>query len=149
MGEHALPACSTPARLSMRLALLTATFVATFPGAAFATEPALRTTSPGAVVELVEHGSGLFQVQQLRVPDFDEAIANPLRLTLPSTLAPQRMARDVGFLFSPDLPLAGTALTLRLVPTRRAPSTDEPLVLLPRVAGVGSKWFGLDFAAWF
>jgi hypothetical protein len=97
---------------------------------------------------------GLLDVQSLQPLEMSGAWLLPgaqrLQLAFPA-LAPSAgpSAGQSGLTLSPDVALQGASLTLRLVPTRSAPNADVPLVLLPRVAGVGSRWFGLDFAAWF
>lgn len=52
---------------------------------------------------------------------------------------------------SADVPVPGApSMTVRLVPTKEEPAADAaPLVFRPRVRGVGSSWYGLDFAASF
>jgi hypothetical protein len=145
----------------MRLPILTAVVLASIPAKAAGTDAVERSLVDvrSARVELAPVASsvGFFDVQSLRAPELDAdalvlADAPRLTLSLPSAGAlPVSVSnRDaLNLRLSPEFALESASLTLRLVPTRRAPNPDVPLVLLPRVAGVGSSWFGVDFAAWF
>ena len=143
---------SSPSKLPMRTAILTALLVLTVPELGSAAEPLQLNRGPAM---LTRSGDGAFvEVRELRLaaPGNDEmpsAYELALQLSMPNPSWSRAPGEAPDFRFSPDVALEGTSLTLRLVPTRHAPDPDEPLVLLPRLAGVGSRWFGLDFAAWF
>lgn len=136
---------SSPSRLLLRTAILTACVVLTIPEVGSAAEPLNR--GPAVLTRSVD--VGFVEVRELRLAALATDEMPVLQLSMPSPSWFRTTGEAPDFRFSSDVALEGTSLTLRLVPTRHAPDPDEPLVLLPRLAGVGSRWFGLDFAAWF